>query len=130
MTSITIGGGIHGGGFVERSVAFQPWIWTAGNQEINFEPKIGETEPFKSYIVGPCLHNHRRWRKSRRPRYQHARATAEILGVPGGELQTCDIRHKEQDTRALQLAPEPQWGRGEADSMWFFNRVYTILDIL
>ncbi|XP_051143995.1 uncharacterized protein LOC127260321 [Andrographis paniculata] len=62
--------------------------------------------------IGPCLHNHRRWGKSRRPRYQHDRATAEILGVPGGELRTCNIRYKEQDTRVLQLAPEPRWGRG------------------
>lgn len=28
------------GRFVERSVAYQPWIWTAGNHEIDFAPKI------------------------------------------------------------------------------------------
>jgi hypothetical protein len=28
------------GRFVERSVAYQPWIWTAGNHELDFEPKI------------------------------------------------------------------------------------------
>jgi hypothetical protein len=28
------------GRFVERSVAYQPWIWTAGNHEIDFEPNI------------------------------------------------------------------------------------------
>ena len=28
------------GRFVERSVAYQPWIWTAGNHEIDFEPDI------------------------------------------------------------------------------------------
>ncbi|PON77410.1 Acid phosphatase [Trema orientale] len=37
------------GRFVERSVAYQPWIWTAGNHEIDFAPEIGETEPFKPY---------------------------------------------------------------------------------
>ncbi|PSS29462.1 Purple acid phosphatase [Actinidia chinensis var. chinensis] len=43
------------GRFVERSVAYQPWIWTAGNHEIDFAPKIvriipqGETKPFKPY---------------------------------------------------------------------------------
>lgn len=37
------------GRFVERSVAYQPWIWTAGNHEIDFDPEIGETEPFKPY---------------------------------------------------------------------------------
>ncbi|KAM1482317.1 hypothetical protein ACFX1Q_034441 [Malus domestica] len=37
------------GRFVERSVAYQPWIWTAGNHEIDFAPEIGETKPFKPY---------------------------------------------------------------------------------
>ncbi|KAF3578031.1 hypothetical protein DY000_02034463 [Brassica cretica] len=37
------------GRFVERSVAYQPWIWTAGNHEIDFVPDIGETEPFKPF---------------------------------------------------------------------------------
>ncbi|XP_075674140.1 purple acid phosphatase-like [Castanea sativa] len=37
------------GRFVERSVAYQPWIWTAGNHEIDYEPSIGETKPFKPY---------------------------------------------------------------------------------
>ncbi|WOG84687.1 hypothetical protein DCAR_0103871 [Daucus carota subsp. sativus] len=37
------------GRFVERSAAYQPWIWTAGNHEIDFVPEIGETKPFKPY---------------------------------------------------------------------------------
>lgn len=37
------------GRFVERVTAYQPWIWTAGNHEIDFAPEIGETEPFKPY---------------------------------------------------------------------------------
>lgn len=37
------------GRFVERSVAYQPWIWTAGNHEIDFAPEIGETKPFKPF---------------------------------------------------------------------------------
>ncbi|GAV72122.1 Metallophos domain-containing protein/Metallophos_C domain-containing protein [Cephalotus follicularis] len=37
------------GRFTERSVAYQPWIWTAGNHEIDFDPSIGETKPFKPY---------------------------------------------------------------------------------
>lgn len=28
------------GRFVERSTAYQPWIWTAGNHEIDFVPEI------------------------------------------------------------------------------------------
>lgn len=28
------------GRFTERSVAYQPWIWTAGNHEIDFDPEI------------------------------------------------------------------------------------------
>ncbi|XP_052191928.1 purple acid phosphatase 2-like [Diospyros lotus] len=37
------------GRFIERSAAFQPWIWTAGNHEIDFAPELGETKPFKPY---------------------------------------------------------------------------------
>ncbi|KAI3464898.1 hypothetical protein Pfo_021561 [Paulownia fortunei] len=37
------------GRFIERNAAYQPWIWTAGNHEIDFVPDIGETEPFKPY---------------------------------------------------------------------------------
>lgn len=37
------------GRFVERSVAYQPWIWTAGNHEIDFAPELGENKPFKPY---------------------------------------------------------------------------------
>ncbi|CAN1125240.1 Purple acid phosphatase 2 [Linum perenne] len=35
--------------FVERSVAYQPWIWTAGNHELDFAPEIGENKPFKPF---------------------------------------------------------------------------------
>lgn len=28
------------GRFTERSAAYQPWIWTAGNHEIDFAPEI------------------------------------------------------------------------------------------
>ncbi|KAG6774671.1 hypothetical protein POTOM_022033 [Populus tomentosa] len=37
------------GRFIERSAAYQPWIWTAGNHEIDFDPEIGERKPFKPY---------------------------------------------------------------------------------
>ncbi|XAR59590.1 Acid phosphatase [Bertholletia excelsa] len=37
------------GRFAERSTAYQPWIWSAGNHEIDFAPELGETEPFKPY---------------------------------------------------------------------------------
>ncbi|XP_009335656.2 purple acid phosphatase 2 [Pyrus x bretschneideri] len=37
------------GRFVERNVAYQPWIWTAGNHEIDFVPELGESKPFKPY---------------------------------------------------------------------------------
>ncbi|CAK9142057.1 unnamed protein product [Ilex paraguariensis] len=37
------------GRFVERIAAYQPWIWTAGNHEIDFAPELGETQPFKPY---------------------------------------------------------------------------------
>lgn len=38
------------GRFVEPSAAYQPWIWTAGNHELDFVPDVGETEPFKPYL--------------------------------------------------------------------------------
>lgn len=28
------------GRFIERSTAYQPWIWTAGNHEIDFAPNL------------------------------------------------------------------------------------------
>ncbi|XP_019165536.1 PREDICTED: purple acid phosphatase 2-like [Ipomoea nil] len=37
------------GRFVERSAAYQPWIWAAGNHEIDFAPDLGETKPFKPF---------------------------------------------------------------------------------
>ncbi|XP_020101512.1 purple acid phosphatase 2-like [Ananas comosus] len=38
------------GRFVERVAAYQPWILTAGNHEIDTVPEIHETTPFKPYI--------------------------------------------------------------------------------
>lgn len=42
------------GRFVERSVAYQPWIWTAGNHEIDFAPEIVSVESLLLFI----LHTH------------------------------------------------------------------------
>ncbi|KAF2310035.1 hypothetical protein GH714_006258 [Hevea brasiliensis] len=38
------------GRFVERNAAYQPWIWTAGNHELDFAPQLGERIPFKPYL--------------------------------------------------------------------------------
>ncbi|KAL2251016.1 UNVERIFIED_CONTAM: Purple acid phosphatase 2 [Sesamum indicum] len=38
------------GRFVEKSTAYQPWIWTAGNHELDFAPEIGENTPFKPFL--------------------------------------------------------------------------------
>ncbi|KAK0571663.1 hypothetical protein LWI29_019638 [Acer saccharum] len=38
------------GRFAERSAAYQPWIWSAGNHEIEYMPYMGEVVPFKSYL--------------------------------------------------------------------------------
>ncbi|OVA09857.1 Phosphoesterase domain [Macleaya cordata] len=38
------------GRFVERSAAYQPWMWSVGNHEIEYMPKMGEVRPFKSYL--------------------------------------------------------------------------------
>ncbi|KAF3775509.1 Bifunctional purple acid phosphatase 26 [Nymphaea thermarum] len=37
------------GRFIEQSVAYQPWIWTVGNHEIEYKPDLGEVTPFKPY---------------------------------------------------------------------------------
>ncbi|XP_044510305.1 purple acid phosphatase 2-like [Mangifera indica] len=37
------------GRFTERNAAYQPWIWTAGNHELDFVPDLGEQIPFKPY---------------------------------------------------------------------------------
>ncbi|CAJ1956961.1 unnamed protein product [Sphenostylis stenocarpa] len=37
------------GRFVERSTAYQPWIWATGNHELDYAPELGETEPFKPF---------------------------------------------------------------------------------
>ncbi|PNX86025.1 purple acid phosphatase, partial [Trifolium pratense] len=37
------------GRFAERSAAYQPWIWTVGNHELDFAPEIGENKPFKPF---------------------------------------------------------------------------------
>ncbi|KAL3515128.1 hypothetical protein ACH5RR_022030 [Cinchona calisaya] len=37
------------GRFMERSVAYQPWFWSAGNHDIDFAPEIDETDLFKPY---------------------------------------------------------------------------------
>ncbi|KAI9192554.1 hypothetical protein LWI28_024640 [Acer negundo] len=38
------------GRFAERSAAYQPWIWSAGNHEIEYMPYMDEVVPFKSYL--------------------------------------------------------------------------------
>lgn len=32
------------GRFTERSIAYQPWIWTTGNHELDFVPEIVSME--------------------------------------------------------------------------------------
>ncbi|KAI3894481.1 hypothetical protein MKX03_013812 [Papaver bracteatum] len=38
------------GRFAECSAAYQPWIWTVGNHEIDYMPELGEVLPFKNFI--------------------------------------------------------------------------------
>ncbi|XP_064999200.1 phosphoenolpyruvate phosphatase-like isoform X1 [Musa acuminata AAA Group] len=38
------------GRLVEKSAAYQPWIWTAGNHEIEYRPDLGEVSTFKPYL--------------------------------------------------------------------------------
>lgn len=38
------------GRFIEKIAAYQPWLWAAGNHEIEYMPYMGEVIPFKSYL--------------------------------------------------------------------------------
>ncbi|KAI5061818.1 hypothetical protein GOP47_0022357 [Adiantum capillus-veneris] len=38
------------GRFIERSAAYQPWLWTPGNHDIESGPTFGEFNEFKSYM--------------------------------------------------------------------------------
>lgn len=38
------------GRLIEKSAAYQPWIWTAGNHDIDFRPDLGEVSTFKPYM--------------------------------------------------------------------------------
>ncbi|XP_074591277.1 phosphoenolpyruvate phosphatase-like isoform X1 [Curcuma longa] len=38
------------GCLVEKSAAYQPWIWTTGNHEIEYRPDLGETTMFKAFL--------------------------------------------------------------------------------
>ncbi|KAL5697873.1 Bifunctional purple acid phosphatase 26 [Ranunculus cassubicifolius] len=38
------------GRFVEPSTAYQPWIWSVGNHEIDYFPQMGEVRPFRNYL--------------------------------------------------------------------------------
>ncbi|GMY05714.1 purple acid phosphatase 2-like [Fagus crenata] len=37
------------GRFVERSAAYQPWMWSIGNHEVDWAPELGEPIPFKPF---------------------------------------------------------------------------------
>ncbi|CAI9114722.1 OLC1v1015507C2 [Oldenlandia corymbosa var. corymbosa] len=38
------------GRFVEKSAAYQAWIWTPGNHELDFAPELGESVPWKPFL--------------------------------------------------------------------------------
>ncbi|XP_059289647.1 bifunctional purple acid phosphatase 26 [Lycium ferocissimum] len=38
------------GRLIEQSAAYHPWIWSAGNHEIDYFPYMGEVVPFRSFL--------------------------------------------------------------------------------
>ncbi|KAJ3679148.1 hypothetical protein LUZ60_017159 [Juncus effusus] len=64
--------------FVEVSCAYQPWIWTAGNHEIEYRPDLGEVDTMK-----PFLHRyvtpHRASNSSSPLWYSIRRASAHVI---------------------------------------------------
>ncbi|KAI9093408.1 hypothetical protein K1719_027422 [Acacia pycnantha] len=68
------------GRFVERSAAYQPWLWTAGNHELDFAPELGETRPFKPFLHR--YHSPYRAAQSTSPLwYSLKRASAHIIAL-------------------------------------------------
>ncbi|CAF2168082.1 unnamed protein product [Brassica napus] len=43
------------GRFSERSTAYQPWIWTTGNHELDFAPEIGKINRLSHSHIGTVL---------------------------------------------------------------------------
>ncbi|CAI9096063.1 OLC1v1032132C1 [Oldenlandia corymbosa var. corymbosa] len=39
------------GRFAEQIAAYQPWLWSAGNHDIEYLPYMGEVTPFKTYTA-------------------------------------------------------------------------------
>lgn len=39
------------GRFLERSAAYQPWIWTAGNHELDFAPELVSAQLFSLFML-------------------------------------------------------------------------------
>ncbi|KAF9617087.1 hypothetical protein IFM89_033192 [Coptis chinensis] len=37
------------GRFAEQSTAYQPWIWSVGNHEIDYFPEMGKSVPFRNF---------------------------------------------------------------------------------
>lgn len=44
------------GRFTERSAAYQPWIWTAGNHEIDYAPKIVIISVLRHFFYCPEIY--------------------------------------------------------------------------
>ncbi|KAM0866478.1 hypothetical protein ACQ4PT_042604 [Festuca glaucescens] len=66
--------------FVERSVAYQPWIWSTGNHEIDYAPEISETAPFKPF-TNRYLTPHRASNSTEPFWYSVKMASAHVIGL-------------------------------------------------
>nr|XP_033509016.1 uncharacterized protein LOC108943179 isoform X2 [Nicotiana tomentosiformis] len=66
------------GRFIKRSAAYQPWIYTAGNHELDF---------VRILVI-------RILRKSRRITYRDDTATAKLFCLSGSKLQSRDIGYQ------------------------------------
>ncbi|OAY62641.1 Bifunctional purple acid phosphatase 26 [Ananas comosus] len=116
------------GRFIERSAAYQPWIWTAGNHEIEYRPELGEVATFKPYlhrVTTPYLAS-----KSSSPMwYAVRRASAHIIVLSSyspfvkytpqwwwlkGELQQVD---RERTPWLIVLMHAPLYNSNEAHYM-------------
>ncbi|KAL5557614.1 hypothetical protein UlMin_039850 [Ulmus minor] len=117
------------GRFIEKSAAYQPWIWTAGNHELDLAPEIGENTPFKPY-------NHRyhvpfRSSRSTSPLwYSIKRASAHIIVLSSYSAYgkyTSQYQWLEQELKKVDRNKTP-WLIVLVHSPWYNSNNYHYME--
>ncbi|CAN6821169.1 unnamed protein product [Brassica oleracea] len=114
---------------VERSTAYQPWIWTVGSHELDFAPQIGETKPFK-----PFKHRYRTLHRSsgstEQVWYSIKRSPAYIIRTPNYSWSgkyTPQYMWLEQEFPKVNRTETP-WLIVLMHSRWYNSYVYHYME--